>query len=319
MSKTNSRKSKRKINILINLINIFNKYYDKNISPEDRTNQLKLILDKNNMSIASNEVNEIKILKRLYDETNSNVIKNDFYNELLSIRKYPYSNFNNFIFSKLPIQLKKSVKLVRFSTISNLVNNNIKTDIKTNIQIRNSGKDIPIDIVGFHLPSAKSKNINIHYNISIDNIRDKINKLFFNKLNESHYFLFYENMSKNNIYNLFKIILNIYIENILKKINNEIFNKNLEQSLAIINKINYTNYINLKIKKLLLPKIFNKFSKNVKYIIDKNEKNWIVFNSEKIKTIYLKNKLHTKKYCQHIYDLKNLKNTYNVDIDLHYK
>lgn len=308
-----SRKSKRKINILINIINLFNKYYDSDISKEDRNNQLKLILNKKNMSIAANDLEEIKILNRIYDETNNNVIKNDFYNELLSIREYPYLNFNNFTYPKINIKFKKSVKLIRFSTISNLVDNKVKNDIKKNIQIRNSGKDIKTDIVGFCLPSIKSNNVNIHYNININEVKDKINKFFFNKLNESHYFIFYKNIDENNILNFFKLIYKIYIDQIKILINHQIMNKTLKQSINFINNINYSSYLNEKIKQMIIPDILKKYKKNVKYIIDKNEKNWINYKFENVKNKYIKNKNEKKMYCQHVYDLKKLKNTNNIN------
>ena len=313
LQNNNNRKSKRKINILINLINLFSKYNNSNLSIEEKNNQLKLLINKDRMLIASNYIEEIKILKRLYDETNSNIIKNEFYNKLLYLQRSPFSNFEENIYSSISIKFNKSKKIIRFSTINELVKQKITESKKTNIQFRNSIPDYNIDIVGFYFPSyILSNKIKIKYDLNIDIISEIINKSFFNKLDESNFFIFYNRLNTNLITQLFEKILKIYIEIIIGVYKKVLNNYSFNQNIIIINNIKYSNYLISNIYNKLISYNLKIHLKKIKYIVDKNDKNWINFNFEKIKQLYLKNKNKSKKICQHVYDYKYLKNIHHL-------
>jgi hypothetical protein len=310
-----NEKSKRRINIAVNNTNKVSKLYN-NIDKKDKDDILIAINNRHRKSITVNDVDEIKILKRLYDE-GKNKIENEYYEELLKIREIPYISFNKFKHSGITVKLPVSVKLIRYCSFEHIESTSISSDIDNAIQMRNSGKNINCDIVGFCIPSRKSNqfnlnNINLHQEIDIKTVKKVMLDNLSNNLSKTHCFIFKQDLSREFIMNIFDTVYNT----ITNTIYNTIFNKlqysnlnNIYNYYNILERYNktilninytpelYTNYINI---------IYNKLNIQKNYKFDPNQKKKITYNFDTIKTNFKKIQANQSNVCKHRIDWKIL-------------
>ena len=319
------KKSRRRINVAVNRTNKVAKMYSQNLTTSEKEELLIIMNNRMRKSMVINDVEEVKIIKRIYDQGKT-IIDNEYYEDLIKIRDIPYNNFVDFKHSGITVQLEKSVKLIRYCSIEYMKSSaSISTD--NTIQMRNSGKKKDCNIVGIYIPSNNPSKFNINNIIQHDKIDTQlIYKLLHeslnNKLKKTNVFIFKEQLNQEYISNLFN---NIYIE-ITNKIFNRIFKK-LELStyteiydyLKVLNiysdkfiKINYdkdlyNNFINI---------IYNKNFIKDKYKNDPNQKKSIKYSSKKIKDTFNKINTPTPAICQHHIEFAELQKM-NKNSDLY--
>ena len=316
------KKSKRRINIAVDRTQKVAKLYNE-LTPKEKEELLIIMNNRLRKSIMINDIDEVQIIKRIHDE-GKNKIDNEYYEDLLKIRKQPYNNFDNFKYSGITTKMEKSIKLIRYCSLEYIKSgssmkssSSLNTD--TTIQMRNSGKNNDCNIIGFYIPSNNQHKFNIN-NIIINNEinTDLINKLLIesmrNKLKKSNAFIFKENLNTEFITNLFN--------NIYTKITNQIFNKiihilelksytEIYDYLQILD-IYSTKYIQINYNKNLYNQfiniIYNKnYIKDTKYKFDPNQKKTISYIVKKIKRDFNNIDKTQNSVCQHIIDWKEIK------------
>ena len=318
------KKSRRRINVAVNRTHRVSKMYN-NLTTAEKEEILITMNNRLRKSMPINDIEEVKIIKRIYDQGKS-TIENEYYEDLIKIREMPYNNFVNFKYSGITVQLNKSVKLIRYCSLEYLKSStSISTD--NTIQMRNSGKKNDCNIMGIYIPSNNEhkfniNNIVIHEKIDTQLIYKLLNDCLNNKLKKSNVFIFKEQLNQEYIANLFN---NIYI-----RITNQIFNKifkklelltytEIYDYLQVLDlysnkfiKINYdkelyNNFINI---------IYNKNFIKDKYRTDPNQKKKITYSSTKITSIFNKINTTAASVCQHNIDWKELQQM-NKNTDLY--
>ena len=310
------KKSKRRINIAVNKTNKVSKLYN-NLNAKDKEEILIIMSNKLRKAMPINDIDEVKIIKRIYDEGKSK-IDNEYYEDLMKIRQIPYNNFSSFKHSGIRTQFNKSIKLIRYCSFEQSKALSSSSEIGGYVQMRNSGKNIDTDIIGFVIPSNKPtrlkiNNMQIHTSIDFNKIKQILFDSIKNQLSKSHCFIFKDNLNNEFIINLFN---NIYLS-ITNSIYSKIFNKldskkysEIYDYLQILDiysnkyiNINYTNNLYNNFINLIYEKKYIK--KNYKF--DPNQKQQIKFNPRKIKQKFKNLHKPDNTVCQHILDWNILK------------
>lgn len=335
-----------KIKFIVNKLNKVADYY----SNPNKAEKFMYTPLANRKAILINDFEEINILNKIENSGINSIKNNEYYDDLINYRKYPYVNFNKF--KKYGIKYlneNKNIDVVRSITF----------EYKNNtIQKRNCSKNMLLNIVGFMI-NTSNKKLECLKNININNIsKNKFNtvlKLINNyifeskKTNKSFYFLFNPEYDKiyldkyqeiNNIDSTYEETIKLFISKLYDDIlillyNNAkktIINKkmNMLKAHKYIKKINEIMPYNIEIYNELDKIIYEQY-KRVKYEYDKNEdkiisnKNIIKlpivkYNKKKKITILYLNKEEKKEtkenkieniICQHNIDWFNIKKNIN--------
>lgn len=332
------------------IVNKLNKVADLYSDPK-KADKFMYVPLANRKAILINDFEEVNILNKIQNSGVNSIKTNEFYEDLISYRMYPYVNFN--IFKKYGIKYlneKKTIDIVRSVTFEQ--KNNI-------IQKRICSKNMLLNIVGFMI-NTSNKNLECLKNINIKNItKNKLNNVIklinnyiieSNKTNKSFYFLFNPEYDKikldkyqeiNNIDPTYEETIKLFISKIYDDILILLYNNvklkikskkmNMKRAHKYIKKINnfipYNTFIYNELDKIIYEQY-----KRVKYEYDKNEDK-IISNKktiklpsvkfskkEKITTLYLKKKeekIEKKNIqlenviCQHNIDWINVKKNVN--------
>lgn len=303
----NDRQSKRRINIAVNRVYKASKLYNKDIEPTEKEEILAILNNTHRMAMAINEYEDIKILKRLYDD-GTNKITHDHYIDFMAVREYPYHNFINLEYSSLRLKFPRSVQLIRNCSFKYLKSKS-SSSADIDIQMRNSGQNLNTDIIGFCIPSKiknkfKIKHIVLDYEINLQNINKILNDI--NKNKKSYCFIFKDNVNSEYIINIlnkvYSFILNKLFERIFYKINRlksfelydyfsllDSYNKKYI-NISKDNEFIHTNFINI---------IYDKINIKKKYISDPKSKLYISFTHNDIMNSYKQIKIVSNPVCQH--------------------
>lgn len=163
------KKEDTKIRYIVNKIDSISDYYSSSIKSNP---SLKKDVEKyfyvplsDRKAILINDIEEIKIINKLHNQGKKSIENNEFYNDLMSFRQYPYVNFKDFKDYGFTIQPNKTVTIARQSSFENQRKSN------HNLQIRVGSKNQYIDIVGVIIPN-RSNDLECEKTKSIMNIRD---------------------------------------------------------------------------------------------------------------------------------------------------
>jgi len=280
-----------KIRYIISKIEKLKDYYAK----KTRNNkELLKDLEKNfykpliyKKAIIYNEIEELNIINKLKNQGKMAIESNEFYRDLIDLRKSSYVNFKDFKDDGFTYKPKNTLTVVRYAGIESLkdktlTNKNIKLDIKT------ISKNNKANIVGV-LVLDNSSNI---YDLSFKDIKDirtinnngfeSTKNILLNKIN---------NNNKTNYYWLFDSDKDIFSQDTYEKsedLINILVSKSYDYSieavyLKIINKLEkydkldiyYSNYINNYYQKKLLkiPKYsvqYNNINKKIISLLPTN-------------------------------------------------
>lgn len=92
----------------------------------------------NRLAVLINEFEDLKIINKLQQQGRRAIENNEYYNDLLEYRKYPYINFKDFQKNGFQLTLNKTANIIR--SVSLLP--------KSDIQLR-TGSEAPVNIIGF--------------------------------------------------------------------------------------------------------------------------------------------------------------------------
>ena len=159
--------------------------------PKLKTNILKNFSTPlyNRKAILINNIEEIKIINKFINQGKRNVENNDYFNDLITYKRYSYINFkdfNKFGFSNHFTKTVTSVRAVNFDTVTEFK----QTNVNHKLQLRVGAKESVGNIVGLMIPT-NTQSIQCIKVADVVNIRDlsKRNKngfdLFLNFLKRS--------------------------------------------------------------------------------------------------------------------------------------
>lgn len=148
MVQKKKQKDDTKIRYIVSKIDSIAEYYSDNLinNPELRKNIEKhfyVPLD-NRKAILVNNLEEIQIINKFYNQGNASIENSDFLSELSAYRQYPYTNFKDFNKTGFNIHLNKTIDIIRET---NFNTNNLNKVI----EMRTGCSDMSVNIIGFIL------------------------------------------------------------------------------------------------------------------------------------------------------------------------
>lgn len=173
------KKDDTKIKYIVNKIDTFSNYYSdtvkKNKSVLENIKKFLYVPMANKFVILINNTEEIKIINKLLLQGIRSTEGNEFYNDLISYRQYPYINFKDFNNDGFPIMCNRTINVIRatsFETVDKHV------DINSLLQTRIGSKDQILHVIGLaYIPKKiaieciKSKSVHdIHISDNSKNI-----------------------------------------------------------------------------------------------------------------------------------------------------
>lgn len=143
------KKEDTKLRYIVTKIDSITEYFSEKMQKSEKD---KKELEKhfyqplnNRKAILINELEEQKIISKLLNMGQKVIQNNEYYNDLVSYRKYPYINFKDFSKDGFSIKLDKTIDVMRYTTIFD--------DEKRDIQLRIGSNEQTINVVGFLIPA----------------------------------------------------------------------------------------------------------------------------------------------------------------------
>ena len=156
VDKNKRGREETKIKYIINKIDSVTEYFSKNVKekPELKKEIEKLfnvpLLDRR--AILVNNFEDIKIINKLQNQGRRAIENNQYYNDLLTYRQYPYINFKDFQSYGFNLPTDKTVDVIRSISFEKV---NMSNKNKT-IQFRISSSGLNINIIGFALINKRA-------------------------------------------------------------------------------------------------------------------------------------------------------------------
>jgi hypothetical protein len=149
------KKEDTKIRYVVTKIDSITDYYSEAIQKDDtlkqnvKKNFYVPLLDRKATLVNSNE--DIRIITKLINQGRKSIESNEYYNDLVNYKTYPYINFKDFEKYGFSMALDKTIDVVRkvaFDTTGDFYQN-----VKNPLQTRVGAKELTINIVGFMIPT----------------------------------------------------------------------------------------------------------------------------------------------------------------------
>lgn len=145
------KKEDTKIRYIVTKIDRASEYYSESVQkdPKVKAEVKKLfympLLDRKAILYNNNE--EIRIINKLINQGRRSIENNEYYNDLIHYRKYPYINFKEFKNYGFSIILDKTIDIVRTATFET------EHKERNSIQLRIGSEGQTVNIVGFIIPT----------------------------------------------------------------------------------------------------------------------------------------------------------------------
>lgn len=145
---TKKKKEDTRLRYIVSKIDSVSDYYSESVK---RNSELKKSIEKHfylpmfdRKVILVNEFEELKILTKLTNQGYRSIENNEFYNDLMTFRSYPYINFKEIQNHGFTLTTNKTVDVLRYVNVEKTTNLSNKY-----LQLRVGSKDQHINIVGF--------------------------------------------------------------------------------------------------------------------------------------------------------------------------
>lgn len=148
------KKEDTKIRYIVTKIDRVSEYYsesvqkDQKVKAEIRKLFYMPLIDRKAVLYNNNE--EIRIINKLINQGRRSIENNEYYNDLIHFRKYPYINFKEFKNYGFSITLDKTIDIIR---ASNFDTENGTARDRNNIELRIGSNGQTINIIGFAIPT----------------------------------------------------------------------------------------------------------------------------------------------------------------------
>ena len=165
---TSKKKEDTKIRYIVSKIDKVTELYSKNVVDnvklQKEIEKLFYVPLSDRKAVLINDTEEIKIINKLLNQGRRSIENNEFYNDLINIRMYPYINFKDFQTDGFSIPMNKTVDMVRYISFDNS-----KRD--SELQLRIGSENQIANIMGFMIPTNKLP-INCVTTNKIKDVRD---------------------------------------------------------------------------------------------------------------------------------------------------
>jgi len=105
----------------------------------------------NRKAVLINDYEDIKIINKFINQGKRSVENNEYFNDLIHYRSYPYVNFKEFKKDGFGITLNKTVDMVR--GVSFETGGDFRQNPKSKLQLRIGSKEMVVNVVGFIIPT----------------------------------------------------------------------------------------------------------------------------------------------------------------------
>ena len=152
------KKEDTKIRYVVNKIESVSEYYSDQIKKDDKIrNNIKKnfyipLLQRKAITVNHNE--DIHIVNKFLNQGKRSVENNEYFNDLISYKVYPYVNFKDFDTFGFNITLSKTIDIVRYVSVAQT--GDFKQNKNNTLQMRVGSKDMSINVVGFMIPTNLS-------------------------------------------------------------------------------------------------------------------------------------------------------------------
>jgi len=150
------KKEDTKIRYIINKIDVVSELYSGNVGKNGNsvTDIKKYFYAPlhDRKAILKNEIEEIKIINKFINQGKRNTENNEYFNDLLGYRSYPFINFKDFEKEGFSLICDKTINLVR--SVSFAESGDFKQNPKNKLQVRIGSDNMLINIVGFVIPTS---------------------------------------------------------------------------------------------------------------------------------------------------------------------
>lgn len=150
------KKEDTKIRYIVNKIDTSAELYSEGSKKDEK---IKANIKKNfyvplynRKAVLVNDYEEIKIINKFINQGKRSVENNEYFNDLINYRTYPYINFKDFKKDGFSIVLEKTSEIIR--SVSFETSGDFKQNPRSNVQMRVGSKDMMVNIVGFIIPSS---------------------------------------------------------------------------------------------------------------------------------------------------------------------
>ena len=151
------KKEDTKIRYVINKIETTSEYYsdqirkDEKIRANIKKNFYVPLLNRKAILVNNNE--DIHIINKFLNQGKRSVENNEYFNDLVNYKMYPYINFKEFDNFGFSITLPKTIDVVRCISLSR--EGEFRVNSRDKLQTRTGTRDVTINVVGFLIPTTK--------------------------------------------------------------------------------------------------------------------------------------------------------------------
>jgi hypothetical protein len=149
------KKEETKIRYIVNKIDRVTEYYSEETkrNPEAKSNIEKLFYTPlaNRNAILINNIEDIKIINKLINQGRKTIENNEYYNDLMAYKAYPYVNFKDFKTYGFSLNMNKTIDAVRYCTFEKQIQED--TGKNKQLQLRRGSLGQTLNIVGFMIPT----------------------------------------------------------------------------------------------------------------------------------------------------------------------
>lgn len=167
------KKEDTKIRYIINKIDTTSEYYSEQVKKDEKT---KATIKKNfyvplynRKAITINHNEDVSIINKFINQGKRSVENNEYFNDLINYKIYPYINFKDFEKNGFSINFNKTIDVIRCVSLNK--EGDFKQNSHNRLQLRVGSKDTTVNIVGFMIP-ANTKPIQCLKSRDATNLRD---------------------------------------------------------------------------------------------------------------------------------------------------
>lgn len=149
------KKEDTKIRYIINKIDTTSEYYSEQIKRDEKA---KANIKKNfyvplynRKVITINHNEDVSIINKFINQGKRSVENNEYFNDLINYKTYPYVNFKDFEKNGFGITFTKTIDVVRCVSLNR--EGDFKQNSHNSLQLRVGSKDMIVNIVGFMIPT----------------------------------------------------------------------------------------------------------------------------------------------------------------------
>ncbi|AYV75748.1 MAG: hypothetical protein Terrestrivirus3_17 [Terrestrivirus sp.] len=147
------KKEDTKIRYIVNKIDRASELYSDSANKDPKIKQdIKKLFHTplaDRRAVLYNNNEEIKIINKLLNQGKRSIENNEYYNDLIHYRKYPYINFKDFRDYGFSIQMNNTIPVIRAVSLDG----EQKQNERNIIQLRTGAKDNSLNIIGFVIPT----------------------------------------------------------------------------------------------------------------------------------------------------------------------